>query len=461
MSCLLSAAACSPVGPDYQRPQIQSPEQFRNQGAKETASMADTPWWEVFKDDGLKGLVNEAVQKNFDLRVAVQRVEIARAQARAAGVEILPQVSGVLAAGTGKGSLGMPSYTPPLHSTAYNAGFTLNWELDVWGRIRRSAESAHANYLASEEARRGVWLTLLGDLGVAYFSLLTLDLKANVARKNLQLRTDILQVFQDRQQGGVGSDLEVARGEANQADAQAILSDVERLISLKENEVSLLLGRPPGAIARSKALMVLAPEVPAGIPSTLLERRPDVRQAEARLMQANANIGVAKANFFPRFSLTGALGGVTNDLASMSTNTWGVYGISGGVDWLTPLLNGSKLNRALEGAKAEWEASKALYERAAFSAFKEVADALVTIQKLREQRVFRERQVNALIRAVDTSRTRFQGGTANYLDVLNAVEALLPAQLNFAQIQGDQLGALVQLYRALGGGWNALDGKAK
>jgi multidrug efflux system outer membrane protein len=178
-------------------------------------------------------------------------------------------------------------------------------------------------------------------------------------------------------------------------------------------------------------------------------------------MQANANIGVAKANFFPRFSLTGALGGVTNDLASMSTNTWGVYGISGGVDWLTPLLNGSKLNRALEGAKAEWEASKALYERAAFSAFKEVADALVTIQKLREQRVFRERQVNALIRAVDTSRTRFQGGTANYLDVLNAVEALLPAQLNFAQIQGDQLGALVQLYRALGGGWNALDGKAK
>jgi multidrug efflux system outer membrane protein len=445
------------LGPDYERPKVTSPANHRlASGSATAASLSDLPWWRVFRDAPLQALVGEALHHNYDLVAATARVDAARAQARAAGVRLLPTISGTGSATYGNSLSGLGAAPTPFW-TASGTG-TAAWELDVFGRIRRTAEVARAQYVASDEARRGVWLTVLAEVAQSYFNLLALDIQGAIARRTVAARASTLDFFRVRAEGGVGTDLDVARGEADLYSAQSTLANVEQQISLGEHTIALLLGRAPGPIARSTVgeAQAAPPEVPAGLPSALLERRPDVREAEANLVAANAQIGVATANLFPTFSLTGQGGVVSTNLAlvgAANPTPQGIYSVAGQLNWTAPVFQGAALRHQLEAAKKTWLAAKATYLKAIVSAFKDVADVLVTLARLREQRAANEKQVQALQRAVQGARTQFEGGTATYLDVITAEELLFPAELGLAQVQASQLSAFVQLYRVLGGGW--------
>jgi multidrug efflux system outer membrane protein len=451
----LLAASCK-MGPDYERPKVPVPSRHRFDDPKATAaSMVDLPWWQVFRDAPLHALVEEALRKNYDLEIAAARVEISRAEARSAGAQLLPAVGAGATAQYGNAFQGgLASAASPFYTA--NAVGTASWELDLFGRLRRTAEAARAEYAASEEAKRGVWVTVLADVGQSYFELLALDVQRIVAEKTVVARAQILDVFRVRAEGGVGTHLDVARAQADLAGAKGTLIALQRQISLSEDELSLLLGRPPGPIARTAPTGALPepPVVPAGLPSTLLERRPDVRQAEANLVAANAQIGVATANLFPTFSLT-ALGGIvsTNLAFLQAPNPAAIYSLGGQANYLLPILQGSSLRYQLQASKSGFAAARSAYAQTIMTALKDVSDALVTLQRLREQRVEEENQVSALQRAVDISRAQFEGGTATYLDLINAEQQRFPAELNLAQLEGAELSAYVQLYRALGGGW--------
>ncbi len=449
-------AGCA-VGPDYERPKVTSPASHRFHAGPETAaSLSDLPWWTVFSDAPLQALVGEALRNNYDLIAATARVDAARAQARAAGAQLLPGIQGNATGSYGNSLGGFGAAPKPFWSVSGSG--TASWELDVFGRLRRGAEAARAQYMASEEARRGVWLTVLAEVAQSYFNLLGFDLQRVIAQRTVAARASTVAFFRVRAEGGVGTDLDVARGEADLFGAQSTLASIEQQISLGENTIALLLGRPPGPIARSTVGEEQAspPEVPSGLPSALLERRPDVREAEANLMAANAQVGIATANLFPTFSLTGQGGVVSTNLAlvgAANTTPQSFYSVGPQINWTAPVLQGAALRHQLEAAKQMWRAARAAYLEAIVQAFKDVADALATLTRLREQRAASGQQVSALRRAVEGARTQFEGGTATYLDVISAQELLFAAELNFAQIQAEQLAAYVQLYRVLGGGW--------
>jgi multidrug efflux system outer membrane protein len=450
-------ASCA-VGPDYKRPAVNVPPAYRFQDAASADSLSDRPWWNVFGDQALAALLEEALRNNYDLFAAAARVDSARAQARAAGARLLPGISANGSATYGNSFQGAGALPAPFWTTS--AYGSVSWELDVFGRLRRTREAATAAYAASEEARRGVWVTILAEVAQTYFHLLTLDIQRAVAERTLSARTNTLDFFRVRVEGGVGTGLDVTRGEANVHAARGTAADVERQIALDENMLSLLLGRPPGPIRRAsnRGALESPPDVPAGLPSALLERRPDVREAEANMVAANARIGIATANLFPTISLTAVGGVASTNLALFSTGGGGVrtsetYSVGAQAGWLSPILQGAALRHLRESAKAEWRAASAAYVQTILNAFKDVADALVTLTRLREQRVQVEQQVDALRRSVDLAHTQFEGGTATYLDVIGAEEELFPAELGLAQVQAAQLGAYVQLYRSLGGGW--------
>ncbi|MDB5216601.1 MAG: efflux system, outer rane lipoprotein CmeC [Myxococcaceae bacterium] len=453
---MLAVAGCA-VGPNYERPKVTSPANHRfDSGPATAASLADLPWWKVFRDASLQSLVSEALKSNYDLLGAAARVDAARAQARAAGANLWPSVSGAATGSYGNSLSGLGASPQPFW-TATGLG-TAVWEVDLFGRLRRTAEVAQAQYVSTEEARRGVWLAVLADVAQSYFQLLSLDIQRAIAQRTVAARASTLDFFRVRAEGGVGTDLDVARGEADLFAAQSTLASVEREISLNEHTIALLLGRAPGPIARAKigAAQAAPPDVPAGLPSALLERRPDVREAEANLVAANAQIGIATANLFPIFSLTGQGGAVSTNLALLgaaNTTPQSVYSVSGQLNWTAPVFQGSALRYQLQGAKKIWLATKDAYLKAILVAFKDVADALAGLARLREQRAADEKQVAALKRAVEGARTQFEGGTATYLDVITAEELLFPAELGLAQVQAAQLVTFVQLYRALGGGW--------
>lgn len=452
MLALTTAAGCA-VGPNYQRPKVDAPPSFRfANGAPSPASAVDLPWWEVFHDSALEALLRRALVSNFDLRVAVAHVEQARAQARAARANLLPSigVTGDAAYANGSLSNGLSPKT-----TAFLGDALVSWEPDVFGGLRRSAEEARANYLASEEARRGVWLTVLADVAQAYFQLLSLDVERKVALHEITGREETLELYRTQLAGGVGTGLQVARAEADVEGARATLADLERQTATTEDSISLLLGLAPGPVARRSAGDTLAPppEVPAGIPSALLTRRPDVRQAEMQLVAANAEVGVRTADLFPTFSLTGETGLVSIALGALLSEEGWTYLLLGGMNWAAPVLQGSALRAQIDAANAAKTAALVAYEETAFTAFREVADALVSLDRLREERTHEERQVASLTRAVNISQSQFHGGTATYLDVVSAQENEFAAELALAQLEGQQLVEFVQLYRALGGGW--------
>jgi multidrug efflux system outer membrane protein len=444
------------AGPNYERPKIGLPSHYRFEaGAATPDSLADLPWWRVFHDDALRALVDEALKNNYDLLVATARVEVARAQARAVGAQLLPSVG---VGGVGSYGNSLQGGLASANKSFYTASATGNvsWDIDLFGRLRRSAEAAGAEYVASEEARRGVWVTVLADVGQSYFQLLALDTQRVIAEKTVTDRAKTVELFRVRKSGGIGTDLDVARAEADLAGAKATLAVLRRQISLSEDAISILLGRAPGPIARPAPAASLAapPVVPAGLPSALLERRPDVRQAEANLRAANAEVGVATANLFPNLSLTG-FGGILSTSLSLlqAPNPAGIYSVGGQANWLAPILGGSALRDQLRASKASWVAARTAYVQTVVTALRDVSDALVTLERLREQRAESERQVEALERAVELAQTQFDGGTATYLDVINAEQQRFPAELSLVQAEGTQLSAFVELYRSLGGGW--------
>jgi multidrug efflux system outer membrane protein len=455
-------AGCA-IGPDYKRPPVAEPPMFRGQATAEAASLADLPWWEVFQDIILKNLITEALGSNYDVKIAAARVQEARAQLGVARSEYFPAIDYNVGAQRSRFSgalLGLPGGEPST-SNLYHGWLTASWEIDIWGRIRRSNEAARASLLATEDARRGVWLTLVSDLAQAYFELLALDVRLQIARDSSDAYQGTYNVFLDRLQVGAASKLETSRAEGALGAAQATIPALESDIVAKENQVSVLLGRSPGPIPRGQPMyqQAVVPTVPAGLPAALLERRPDLRQAEQTLVGANANIGVAKAAFFPQLSLTALFGRASPEVSALTGGTatiWAVAGMLSG-----PIFEGGKNLSNYRVSKAQWEQTKLQYEQAVLVALREVSDALTALGKLTEAETGQERSVKALALAVEFATDRYRHGFASYYEVLEAQQQLYPAQNTLAQIRRDRLLAHVQLYKALGGGWSLPDAEWK
>lgn len=437
------------MGPNYKRPPITAPEQYYGeQEAAESRSLADSPWWEIFEDPVLKGLVDEALKNGFDARIAAARVEEARARYGIARSEYYPQVD--YQAGANRTRRRETTDSDPQTSTLYTASVGMSWELDLWGRIRRLNESAKAQYLGTEEARRGVLLSLTSDVATAYFELRELDDELEIARRTQLAFQDTYDLFNRRLQGGAASALETSRAEASLADVSAQIPELERAIVAKENQINFLMGRNPQPVVRDTPMPPLPPPVPAGLPSQLMERRPDVREAEQLLISANANIGAAKAEFFPTLSLTGIFGYASTDLSDFVSkgNFWSI-----GAGLFGPLFHGGAIKRQYEAAKAQWEQAKVQYEGTVTNAFGEVSTSLVDRAKLEETVAQRTRSVGAYQEAVRLSNVRYLSGFASYFEVLEAQQQLFPAENSLARTKRDQFLAVVSLYRALGGGW--------
>jgi outer membrane protein, multidrug efflux system len=447
------AAACAPVGPNYLRPALPAPPQYRFvETATQGESLADAPWWQVFDDATLQALIREAIAHNLDLRVAVARLDEARARAGIARSFLFPQVDGT-ASYTAQQNTTHDSESDEgvRHGGVY--GGQLSWELDLFGRIRREHESAIAVMLATEQARRGVLVTLVSDVASNYFQLRELDLELDIARRTLQVNDETVTYFKNRLEGGVSSRLELDRTSANRAQTAAAIPDIERRIAIVEEALSLLLGRVPGSIDRApvNAGAQAPPAIPPGLPAPLLERRPDVVEAEQRLVAANADIGAAKALFFPSVTLTGFGGGLSGDLATVLGTSGGVW--TAGAALLQPVFQGGRLRHNLEAARARFDGALAGYQQAALNGYREVANALISIQKLAEIRLRRAEGVAVLTDAADLSRSRYESGLATYFEILEADQQLFQQEVLLAQARGGELQARADLYRALGGGW--------
>ena len=452
----LLLAGCM-VGPGYERPELTAPENHRTlTTTAEAESLADLPWWEVFQDPVLHELVNEALVNNHDLRIAAARVEEARARAGVAKSYVWPELN--LTAGYGLNEASLTTEPPQATSgdrryENLNASFVLSWEIDLFGRLRRQNESAMAVFLATEEARQGVVLTLVGDVARAYFALRTLDLQLEIARRTLELNDGTVTFYRDRLEGGISNKLEVNQAIATRARTAAAIPELERQIAVQENFLSFLVGRNPGPIARGTALtdQYLPPAVPAGLPSALLDRRPDVRQAEQLLVSANADVGAARALFYPTISLTGLFGGASSDLTNLTDRSSQVWSIGAGL--FQPLFQAGRIRRNHEAAQAAFDQALSQYAKTAQNAYREVADSLVAIDKYALVRFEQETAVVALQEASELSRSRYDLGLSTYLEVLIADEQLFAAEVALAETRFAQLDAVVQLYRALGGGW--------
>jgi multidrug efflux system outer membrane protein len=442
------------VGPDYKRPAVQSPDNFRFTGNQTTNSLGDLSWWQVFKDPALQNLIGIALTNNYDLKQAVARVEEARDQAAAANAAFFPQVGYGGDLGRGENSL----YNSPAAlngATETSAQLNLNaaWEIDLWGRIRRSSEAARAQYLATDEARRGVMITLVSDVASSYFQLLQLDQDMAIQCAATNAYAGSYRIFNDRLFNGVASKLETDRAAAAFANAAAAIPQLEIQIATTEDQLNVLLGRSPGPVVRNSLTNQpqLTPEIPAGLPSELLRRRPDVLQSEESLIAANANIGVSVANFFPQIGLTTFLGKASPELSAFTGGTASMWNLGGTM--AGPIFQGGQLRAQYRAAKAQFDEAKAAYQQTILTSFQEVSDALITRQKLAEEYVYDGQAVVALAESVDLATQRYLNGKSSYYEVLQAQQELYPTQRAQVQTQVGELLAVVQLYKALGGGW--------
>jgi multidrug efflux system outer membrane protein len=447
------------IGPDYKRPAVAEPPTFRGQAVAEATSLADAPWWQVFQDPVLKGLIQEALRQNYDVKIAAARVQEARAFVTVSRSDFFPSLDYSVRAARGQVLPGFdgPGGRAQEASNFYSATMAMSWELDIWGRIRRLNEMARANLFAAEDFRRGVWLTLVSDLAQAYFELLALDVRLDIARSSTDAYQRTYDLFEDRYQFGAASKLETSRAEGALGGAQAAIPQIQSDIVAKENQISILLGKPPGPIVRGAPMyeQPVVPEVPAGLPSALLERRPDLRQVEEQLVAANARIGVAKAEFFPKLSLTALFGTASPEISALtggSATVWAAGGMLSG-----PLLNAGRTLGTYRAAEAQWQQARLQYEGTVLNALREVSDALAALGKLSEAETGQNRSVKALAEAVDHATDRYKQGLASYFEVLEAQQQLYPAQNVLAQIRRDRLLAHVRLYKALGGGWSVTD----
>jgi multidrug efflux system outer membrane protein len=453
---LLSSCA---VGPNYQRPKVNIPTEYRDsRGAAQQESIADLPWWEVFKDERLKNLVQTALANNYDLQIAITRIEQSRQLAAQVHAQYFPFLNYAISSSNGKNEfVGTVAPNGGQERGAFVPIATVAWEADVWGRLRRENEAARAQYIATEEARRGVMLSLVSDVAQAYFELLELDLQLQIAKDTTDSFSQTLKLFTQRLEGGVASKLDTSRAAGALATAAASIPELERQIALKENQISLLLGNNPSPIPHTAKLLeqVVPPDIPVGLPSALLERRPDILTAEQQLRSANAQVGVATANFFPRIGLTALFGRASSPLSSLSSGESTVWSIAGNLTG--PIYQGGALRAQKRQSVAFWEQSKLQYEQTAQVAFQDVSDALVSRQKFEAIRDEQAQAVQAYQESVKVSFQRYIAGKASYFEVLDAQLQLYPAENALAAIELNRRTVIVQLYKALGGGWNLKD----
>jgi len=443
------------VGPDYVRPQIDVPPAWRVDYAQAT-DVANGRWWEQFGDPMLDQLIDTALRDNRDVRVAAARVDEFSGKVAVARSALFPQVAASADAARQRTSRDqplnrIPASVSPIYSN-YEALASASWELDLWGKLRRGTEAARADLLAAEESKRAVVLALVASVASGYISLRDLDRQLEIARETTKSRYDSLQVFQLRFKGGAVSQLELSQNQSEYASALASVPQLENQIAQTENALSVLLGRNPGAIPRGRTIDQLGlPSVPAGLPSELLERRPDLREAEAQLAAANARIGVAKAAYFPSISLTGALGSASTQLSNLFSGPAGVW--SYGANLLAPIFTAGAIAGQVQAAEAQQQEALFSYQKAIQSAFSDVDNALIDQTKSRERLEAIGQQVDALATYARLARLRYENGYTSYIEVLDSERALFSAQLQFADQQAQVLNALINLYKAMGGGW--------
>jgi outer membrane protein, multidrug efflux system len=452
---LVAAIAGCTVGPDYRRPNVAIDQRFRYQiGASEATSIADLPWWQVFNDKALTLLIAQALTGNYDLQVAVARIEQARQLVGVAKADLYPQVGYQGTAERQKQFVPLDLPGTDLTYNSFGAGVGAVWELDVWGRIRRSTEAARANLYAQEDIRRGVMLTLVTDLAAGYFLLIELDRELAIARESEDTYQRTLNLFTLRFEGGRDSRLAVVRAQAAYDQSRASIESLTRAIAQQEDALSVLVGVAPRGIERGTQLTdQVTPTTPVGVTTDLLQRRPDILQAEQVMVGANAEIGVAVANFFPTIGLSALFGGQHVD--AIVNNSFSVWGIAG--DLTGPIFQGGRLRANYHKQQAFWDQTIAQYKKTIIVAFQETSDALVAQQTLVGQRTALESQVNNLRQAVDLALQRYDAGRSTYFEVLDAEQQLFPSEDALAQAQRDQLIASVNLYKALGGGWKLSD----
>jgi len=450
------------VGPNYRRPAVQPPEAFRSTApapTAEQASLSDLKWWEVFKDDALQGLIRAALIGNYDLQNAAARIEAARAGLGITRSERLPNLALTGEVATNRfsrnGASTLPEEFVPSQSRTFGTATLdlLSFEIDLWGRLRRATEAARAGLLGAEENRKAVITTLVSDVAAAYFGLRELDYELEISRRTLELRRASLDLVRIRHDGGVATLLDLREAEQLVFSAAEIIPRLEQQIAQTENRISLLLGRNPGPIERGRALteQELAPEVPAGLPSALLERRPDIRAAEQDLVAANAGIGVARAAYFPRISLTGYLGGQSTQLASLFSASHGVWNLA--PQATQPIFAAGRTRSTVQLAEARRQGAQVAFQKTIRSAFAEVSDALIACQKERESRVQQELLLHALQDRTRLAYVRYRGGVDTLLHALDADRDQFQAELTLSRIKLNELLGVVRLYKAVGGGW--------
>ena len=472
-ACLLSLtmlvvllSACK-MGPDYARPETPKADAWRLAPAT-AESIANLPWWELLKDQALQQLVRTALAENLDLQIATANIEQFQAQLMIAKYDLIPSLdynghvlgyrntnSKVLPIDAG--AIPFPSQPSngggvSLSHEAANVG--LKWELDLWGRIRRSIEAARAQLLSREENQRGVIIGLVSNVAESYFDLRGLDYEVEITKRTLKAWDESVRLSELRFKQGAIPKLDLNRFQAERAGTAAQLADLERQVVQTENRLSILLGHRPAEIPRGVHLtqQIIPPDVPPGLPSDLLQRRPDVLKAEQDLTAVNAAIGVAQAERFPQLALTGAVGGAG---LQFQGNALGPYAVFRGAASVTgPIFNASALGYQVKATEAQTQAAVAQYRKTVLTAFQEVEDALIAVQKIGEQQKALEEQVTALESAYNLADVRYQGGRASYLDKLTAQRALFESELGLARAHRAQLKSIVQLYKVLGGGWS-------
>ena len=451
------AAACT-LGPDYQRPEEQIPVSYRFQADAANDSFADQGWWEVYHDPTLQNLIRQALENNLDVRIAAARIDQARATLGSTRLQQLPQISASAGVQRARNSQQQLSPGTPPISNVFSVDGSLSYEFDFWGKYRRGTEAAKAQLLASEFSRQDVRSALVSSVATAYFTLLTLDEQLAITQHTVETRQKFVDLTQAQHERGTVSGLDVATAQAQLAIAQANIPDLQRQIGISEDQLSVLLGRNPDDVLRTESSQLkrmteptTPPVPPAGLPSTLLERRPDLREAEQALVAANANVGIAKANLFPTISLTAGGGSAStalSDLFTGPTRTWSI-----GASLLQPLLDAQRNLYQVDLANAEKREAILQYQKSIQTAFQEVSDALIARQKYAEFQVAQQHQVDAQRKANTIALARYRVGYSSYFNVIDADRDLFTAELALSAAHLNTLLSVVQLYRALGGGW--------
>lgn len=444
------------VGPNYKKPSVPIPPDFRGDypppaGGAQASSFGEEKWWNVFQDPVLHDLIQTALKQNYDVRIAATRVLEARAQLGITRADQFPTVTAGASAVNERAARSVS--LPPIETSANQVNLSLAWELDFWGKFRRATESARASLLAQEWAQQQVISTLVSDVATAYFQLRELDLELEIDRNTLASRQDSLRLTQLLADHGATSLLDVRQAEQLVHTAAATIPNTEQRIQQQENFISILLGNNPHTIARGVKLTDQAhpPQVPAGLPSSLLERRPDIRQAEQQLIAANAQIGVAKANYFPQIALTGIGGYQSSALTGLFAGPSGLWTF--GASAVQPVFEAGRIRNQVRFATAQTQEATLFYQNTVQEAFREVSDSLIAYRMSQEFRMEQEQVTQAAQEAIKLSDMRYKGGATSYLEVLDSDTRFFTAQLTLAQAQLNELESLVQIYKALGGGW--------